>query len=61
MWFSAQWVNTESLSHPGGKLTYKQAPLLEFDGRSLVGSEVILRHVCRKGNLMGKTEAEQDQ
>eukprot|EP00057_Strongylocentrotus_purpuratus_P000877 XP_001185610.2 PREDICTED: glutathione S-transferase 3 [Strongylocentrotus purpuratus] len=42
----------------GGKLMFKQIPLLEIDGLNLIGSEAVLRYVCRKGNLEGKTDEE---
>lgn len=37
---------------------FKQIPLLEIDGLNLIGSEAVLRYVCRKGNLEGKTDEE---
>nr|XP_054760579.1 glutathione S-transferase alpha-4-like isoform X2 [Lytechinus pictus] len=42
----------------GGNLMFKQVPLLEIDGLNLIGSEAILRYVCRKGGLDGKTDEE---
>ncbi|XP_071479199.1 glutathione S-transferase alpha-4-like [Diadema antillarum] len=42
-----------------GKLMFKQIPLLEIDGKNLIGSDCIIRYVCKKGGLMGKTSDEE--
>ncbi|XP_072178378.1 glutathione S-transferase alpha-4-like [Diadema setosum] len=42
-----------------GKLMFKQVPLLEMDGKNLIGSESTFRYVCKKGGFMGKTDDDQ--
>ncbi|XP_071504012.1 glutathione S-transferase A3-like [Diadema antillarum] len=42
-----------------GKLLFNQIPLLEMDGICLVGSDALLRYVCNKAGLMGKTDKDQ--
>jgi len=42
-------------------LLFQQLPLLEMDGKNLVQSAAILRHIARKYNLYGKDEDEKVQ
>ncbi|XP_072178600.1 glutathione S-transferase alpha-4-like [Diadema setosum] len=42
-----------------GKLMFKQVPLLEIDGKTLIGSDCTLRYVCRTRGLMGKNSDDQ--
>ncbi|XP_071497212.1 glutathione S-transferase alpha-4-like [Diadema antillarum] len=41
-----------------GKLLFKQLPLFEIDGLTLVGSDSIVRYVARKADLYGQTNAD---
>ncbi|XP_063959152.1 glutathione S-transferase alpha-4-like [Lytechinus pictus] len=43
------------------KLMFKQVPLLKIEGKTLIGAEPILRFVCRRGRLDGKTDEEKTQ
>ncbi|XP_041461409.1 glutathione S-transferase alpha-4-like [Lytechinus variegatus] len=42
-----------------GKLMFKQVPLLEIDGENVIGSEPVLRYVCRKYNFKAKSPEDQ--
>ncbi|XP_788101.1 glutathione S-transferase alpha-4 [Strongylocentrotus purpuratus] len=44
-----------------GKLMFKQVPLLEIDGKNLIGSECVLRYVCNKAKLQGKSDDDQSK
>ncbi|XP_072178586.1 glutathione S-transferase alpha-4-like [Diadema setosum] len=42
-----------------GKLMFKQVPLLEIDGKNLIGSTSIPQYVCRKAGFVAQTEDDQ--
>jgi len=44
-----------------GDLLFQQLPLVEIDGKKLVQSGAILRHIARKYNLYGKNDDEKVQ